>query len=98
MVSRHLSSLLLRPAQIEYVRDLEWVILVSPENHKKWILQGMEAAIWNWLTLDDGYTRLVNKIAAACSVSKEEASGLLQTTLTQWVEAGLLTCEGQDDG
>ena len=96
MLSRP-ASLSLHPAQVEYVRDLDQVILVSPENHQKWILQGIDAAVWNWLTLGYGYMRVVNMITTACSVSNEEASCLLQTILAKWVDAGLLN-EGQGDG
>jgi hypothetical protein len=87
-----------RPAHLDYVRDADRTLLVQPDTRLVFVLQGAEAALWSWLTLQYPYARLVAMSAALWVTSEEAAAGKLQAIFQQWVAAGILTQETGADG
>ena len=75
---------------IVWVKDAEQTILVEEEARRSWILRGEEAAIWDWLTLNQSAERIVRFLSVLSGTSVEEARKALATILQGWEKAGVV--------
>jgi hypothetical protein len=78
------------PEQIRWVKDSHQIILVDERQGKAFVLHGVEAAIWGWLSLRYAYPRLVKFVAVLLAVSATEAEQTLRATLQKWHAQGWL--------
>ena len=75
---------------IVWIRDADRVILVDPDNERSWLLHGIEAAIWDWLTVGYEYERIVGLLSLILQSSEDEAGATLTDALRRWCHAGLV--------
>lgn len=74
---------------IAWVRDADHTLLVDMERGRSWSLQGVEAAIWDWLASGTPYERVVRFLCLVLRTSEEEAKDALSATLDHWQDAGI---------
>lgn len=75
---------------LRWVKDTSQVIIVDEQQGKTFTLQGVDAAIWSWLSLRYSYQKLIHLVAALLAVSDVDAEHTLRTTLHRWHTQGLL--------
>lgn len=78
-----------------WVRDAERVIVVDSEGGRSWSLDGIEAAIWDWLAMGYSYPKIVGFVSLILKRSQDETGAVLQDTLRRWYRAGLVQWEGE---
>jgi hypothetical protein len=83
---------------IRWVKDLDQTILVDYDGQQSWILQGIDAAIWDLLTLGYGLEQTADFLAVLLTISSGEASHRLLATIQRWEQEGILQVpEGAQD-
>ena len=75
---------------IHGVRDIDMTLLVNDQNGKSFILRGLEATIWDWLTLNYSYNKIVGLLATIFDLPICKTEFRLNSILREWVEKGLL--------
>jgi len=78
------------PDSVRWVKDTDQVILLDEQTGRSHILQGMEAAIWGWLSLAYSYRRITPLVAALLAQPPAEAEQTLLATLERWQVVGWL--------
>lgn len=78
---------------MNWVRDDEMTLLVNEQSGQTFVLKGLEAAIWDWLSMQFSYTKITGLLEVVSELSTVEAEFYLNTILNQWVENGLLMIE-----
>jgi hypothetical protein len=75
---------------LRWVKEASSILLVDEQRHKTYTLQGIEAAVWSWLTLAYPYPKLVTLTAALLALPPEEAEQQLWALLAKWHSDGIL--------
>lgn len=84
---------------VVWVKDAGQTILVEEAGRNSWILRGEEAAIWDWLTLNHPFERIVRFLSVISGTSADEARKALLAILQRWEKAGIVqTAEGNRCG
>lgn len=78
------------PAHIVWVQDKTHIWLVNEAENTVCALGGLEAAVWDWITLGYGYSRLLDMVAAYRAGTGAEAELELTGILRQWQDRGWL--------
>jgi hypothetical protein len=86
------------PANIQWVRDAQQILLVDERSGQVHALQGVDAAIWSWLALAYPYPKVIGFLSLLLGVPVGEAEQRLATILQAWREAGLLDAEEVSGG
>ena len=83
---------------VTWVKDASQILVVQREGERCWSLQGVEAVIWDLLTLRYGFAKMVDFLAVLSEDSREAAASTLLATVRHWEEEGIViaNCEGQD--
>jgi hypothetical protein len=81
---------------ISWVKDASQVIIVEGRGERSWSLQGVEAVIWDLLTLRYGYDRMVDFLTELSEGSRKNAEAALLATIQHWEEEGIVTGNGQE--
>jgi hypothetical protein len=76
---------------ITWVKDANQVIVIEGRGARCWSLQGIEAIIWDLLSLNYGFARMVDLLAELSEGSRENAVTTLLTTMRHWEEEGIVT-------
>lgn len=84
-------------AAVAWVKDADQTIVVEEETGRCWSMRGVEAAIWDLLTLDYSFEQIVRFLSALLNRSSEETTEALSTTMQRWEEAGIL-CAVRENG
>ena len=79
---------------IVWARDEGRVIVVDDQDKRSWLLDGIEAAIWDWVTMGYAHPRIVSMVSLTLKGSDAQAETLLENTLHRWYLAGLVQLEG----
>ena len=82
-----------RSADTVWARDADATIVVDRRRGTSWVLDGAEAAIWDWLCLGHSRARIIRLLAALLDSSDESAQRSLSVTLERWLSAGLLALQ-----
>jgi hypothetical protein len=77
-------------SDITWVRDADRILLVDAKKEQFWSLQGVEAAMWDWLTLAYPYEKIVRFLSLLSRVPAGEAERKFLTTLRGWQELGIV--------
>lgn len=77
-------------SNIVWVRDGHGLVLVGQEDGRACTLDGVEAAIWEWLALGHCHEGIIRLLEALLGASSEEARCVLSGTLQNWHGAGLV--------
>jgi hypothetical protein len=78
--------------------DSAGLILVHATRQETHLLTGIEATVWNLLTLRYTYRQLLSLAAILLDSPEPVAENRLQVMLTAWQSAGLLVSMEQADG
>jgi hypothetical protein len=81
---------------IVWVRDAEQAILVDEERGRDWRLEGVEAAIWDWLAGGYDAVRIAHFLALATGIPVAEAWRSLRAVIEGWQAEGILEGNGCD--
>ncbi len=80
-----------RPAPgVVWTADAAQTLLVDRDAGLSWTLEGVEAAVWQWLAAGNSYERTLRLLGALLSLSREEAGRRLDAILQGWLDAGIL--------
>ena len=79
---------------VTWVKDASQTILVEEEKERSWRLQGVEAIIWDLLTLDYAAGGMIDFLALLLNNSVQEAQTTLLAVLRDWAEMGIV-CAGE---
>lgn len=79
---------------ITWVRDAGQVLLVDADKGLSRSLRGVEAAIWDFLTLGYRYAKIIRFLSVILKVSKDEAKRTLVATLRGWQDEGIVQVLG----
>jgi len=75
---------------ITWVKDSDQTILVEEEKGQSWSIHGVEAVIWDLLTLHYSLGRIVRFLSVLLNGSKDEAIESLLVAIQRWEEAGII--------
>jgi hypothetical protein len=75
---------------IVWVKDSGQTILVESENERYWIIRGVEAMVWDLLTLNYTFEGIVRFLSVMLKTPVDEATGALRAILQNWENAGIL--------
>jgi hypothetical protein len=75
---------------VAWVKDTDHTILVEEEKRQAWCLQGMEATVWDLLTLNYTAAGIAGFLAVLWGGSVEEARKALVSVLQDWESAGIV--------
>jgi hypothetical protein len=75
---------------IAWVKDVRQTILVAAETGESWTLCGVEAAIWDLLTLNYPAEQITRLLSVLLALSPEQAAATLAGAIRTWAEAGIL--------
>ena len=75
---------------IVWVKDSGQTILVERESERWWIIRGVEAVVWDLLTLNYPFQGIVRFLAVMLEIPLDEAMGNLWAILREWGDAGIL--------
>jgi hypothetical protein len=81
---------------VVWTRDVDRVLLVDSEGERAWELDGLEAAIWDWLAMGYPYDKVVDFVSLVLACSQDEAGKTLEAALDAWRQAGLVERVGED--
>jgi hypothetical protein len=79
---------------LAWVKDAELTLIVQHEEGRSWALRGLEAAIWDLLTLSYSFPRLVDAVALLAGCEPGEAAEIVMALLHEWEEQGIV-CAGE---
>jgi hypothetical protein len=81
-----------------WVKDAGQTILVGKEDHT-WIIDGVEALIWDLLTLNYSFDRLARFLSVMLEIPFKEAKRTLEAVLHRWNQVGIVVAvEGNGRG
>lgn len=84
---------------IIWVKDVHQTLVVDREAGRSWALHGIEAVVWDLLTVGYSYRRIVPMLSLILSLSVEEAEHILAGVLRRWSDASIVQVSGEaDDG
>lgn len=78
---------------VHWVKDIDMTLLVNEQNGKIFILRGVEAIVWDWLTFHFTFAKMTGMLAIIFGCSAYEAETRLNAILHQWAENGFFTLE-----
>lgn len=78
------------PTHIVWVQDAHHIILVDGQAGASYTLQGVEAALWNWLRFSLPYPQLVAWVAAALKLPLADGAIQVHTILRRWQQMGII--------
>lgn len=88
--------ILICPETVRWVNDAGQILVIDEQRGVTHTLRGVEAAVWDWLTLAYPYPVLVEMLAALLALSPGEAAARLEAILAAWQTAGLLEVETKE--
>jgi hypothetical protein len=84
---------------IAWVKDAGQTLVVDRETGQSWALRGVEAVVWDLLSVGYSYRRIVPMLSLILSLSVEEAGRALARVMQEWRHAGILrVSEESNDG
>ncbi len=84
---------------IVWVKDVGQTLLVAQERGQWWALRGVEATIWDLLTLHYSFEQIVGFLTEMLGLSGEEVVQRLLAVIRRWEQAGIVCpLEGEGSG
>jgi hypothetical protein len=91
MMSQSLQSRIYQtPAWIQWCVDAKQVIVVDQSIGKSFTLRGLQASIWNWLTLGYERSRITEFVSITQNQTLVKSDQLVVSTVSDWIANGLL--------
>ena len=78
------------PTGIQWTVEQWGIYLVDSSDGKAHRLVYPEAALWDLLSRDTNFSRLVELMRAITGMSSDGAAGFIEETLDVWIKAGML--------
>jgi hypothetical protein len=82
--------ILICPESVRWVNDAGQILVIDERRGVTHTLRGVEAAVWDWLTLAYPYPALVEMLAALLTLPSDQSAERLGDILAAWQTAGLL--------
>jgi hypothetical protein len=82
--------MLICPEHVFWVKEANSILVVDEQRAEAVVLQGLECAVWSWISLAYPYPDLVRFLAETLDQPAETAQRSLDALLGRWVHAGLL--------
>jgi hypothetical protein len=82
------------PPALVWLKERGRTIVVDQKRMESWQLGGLQAVVWDLVTLGYPFGRIARLVAALLDVSRDEADGTVLTILARWEEAGMVRREG----
>lgn len=79
---------------VVWLRDAEQTIIVDRHCRTVWHLEGTEAVVWDLLELGRSFEHIVRVLSLIAHVSEVHARTSVVSMLERWLDAGILTREG----
>ena len=84
---------------IVWVKDADQTLVVDKELGRSWALGGVEALVWDLLSVGYSYRRITRMLSLLLSLSVDEAEHTLGGVLQKWRRANIVQVSGEaDDG
>jgi hypothetical protein len=80
---------------ITWVKDASQTIVVEGQGKRWWTLHGVDAVIWDLLTLNYDFARMVDFLAKLSEGSRERAAMTLLATVRYWEKEGIVAASGE---
>jgi hypothetical protein len=78
------------PPAIHWVKDSGQIVVVDEKKPATWILQGFEAAVWDYLMLGYSFPKLTATLRTLLNVPIQEAEDKIAACIRNWQAGGLL--------
>lgn len=78
---------------IHWVKEFDKIVLISLEQNLAYVLEGTDAVIWEYLTLQYGSAQLIAHLSALLDISTDAANNTMIKTLIAWEQKGLIKKE-----
>jgi hypothetical protein len=84
---------------IIWVKDADQTLVVDRGTGQSWALRGVEAVVWDLLSVGYSYHRIIPMLSVMLSLSAEEARRTLADVLRTWQDVSILRVSGEaNDG
>ncbi len=84
---------------IVWVKDAGLTLVIDQDRGQWWALRGVEATIWDLLTLNYPFARIAGFLSELLKLSGEEAAQQLLAAVREWEQAGIVRpLEGEENG
>jgi hypothetical protein len=84
---------------IIWVKDSDHTLVVDRDTGQSWALRGVEAVVWDLLSVGYSYHRIIPMLSVMLSLSVEDAGRTLADVLRTWRDASILRVSREaDDG
>lgn len=80
-------------AGVRWARDMDRIIIVDERSRLSCVLDGVDAAIWDWLAANHPLARVIALTAALLSIPEKQSEEIIRTALGNWHAQGLLKVE-----
>ena len=81
---------------IGWVVEVKHIILIQSETGSTWTLSYPDATIWDLLTRNYSFDRIVYLLATVTSIDLELAEQMVLGKLDEWLKVGILTSVHRD--
>jgi len=83
---------------IAWVKDAELTLIVDDERGQSWSLRGLEAAVWDLMTLSHSFAEIVNLVSLLAHCAPDEAASIVTALLHQWEQQGIVRATEGSEG
>lgn len=98
-MNRYKHSIVYYPSsKLRWINDLDRIIIVDERSGLSHELEGLQAAIWDWLTFSPSHLQLVSYLAALSALPEDEAESTLLKIIADWHQNNLLIMEEVTNG
>jgi hypothetical protein len=85
-------------SKLRWINDHERIIIVDERSESSYELEGLQAAIWDWLTFSPSHRQLVSYLVALSALPEDEAESTLLKIIADWHQDNLLIMEEVTNG
>ena len=92
------STFLCSPDAVDWVKDLDQVLIIDRRRRVSYLLRDEEAVVWGWLASAYSYSKIVRMLESLIAVSSSQAEDHLRGFIQKWCLADLLKLESGEHG
>lgn len=84
-------------AEIEWVKNSDHILLINRLTGQSWQFRGLQALIWELLSVGHRYQKLLKLFALTESIALDLADAQIRQTLKIWAQDGIIEQVGDFD-
>ena len=93
-MNRYKETIVYHPSsKLRWINDQDRIIIVDERSGLSHELDGLQAAIWDWLTFSPSHLQLVSYLVALSALPEDEAESMLKKIIEDWHQDNLLIME-----